>query len=397
MEENKSLLEQIVTLLLKILDILTGNLKPKEDVVMKADWSNDEWTKITLEAIEKLGPDLLAAESLSDADFYGYHPKSLDEKKQFWLMLLSSMARFESSFKPEAQHKENFKDSTGEFVISRGLFQLSFESVKGYGVRLSKPEDLHDPKTNIEAAVVILNRWVGRDRAIGYGQGTSTFGGARYWSVLRESSDKRSQIAAKTKALGTIEKEPTPQEPGLFRNKAILLQAEKAIGTKEVPGSGNNPLIVEMHAYSTKENKGFWPDSLAWCASAAAWVLEKAGLGSTNSKMARSYEGWGVAVKDFKDWLPGDIVTRWRDSKSSGLGHVHFFVKWLVYGKSYYAVGGNQDDEFNISIYQVDQYLVGARRSSKAGEYSEAQKDELWEIADRLVDTYVVKQGGKVS
>ena len=49
--------------------------------------------------------------------------------------LMVEMARYESGFKPEATYKENFKDSQGRFIISRGLYQLSVESAnqKAYG------------------------------------------------------------------------------------------------------------------------------------------------------------------------------------------------------------------------------------------------------------------------
>lgn len=193
--------------------------EPTETAIadFKADWSSKEWTKILAEAIDEHGKGLLVT-SPSDASTYGFKK---DQAKEFYILLISSMARFESAFKPETIYRECNKSKCvydggcqysseygycmksgssvdGGIIISRGLMQLSYSSAKAYGCSfLERPEDLHDVKKNLTCSVIVLNRWVVKDQAIG----TSKKGGARYWSVLRESSSSRPKIIAKTKAL----------------------------------------------------------------------------------------------------------------------------------------------------------------------------------------------------
>lgn len=175
--------------------LLIGCEQTVTSVSYKADWDSqkdgNEWTKILSVAIDRYGQDLLSAKP-SDGGTYSYQ-----QTKQFWIMLISSMARFESAFKPETSYTEKFADANGVRVVSRGLLQISIESGKGYGCVIPKAEDLHDPKVNLECGVKILNKWVPKDGVIG----TNKKGGARYWSVLRESNSSRDKIIAKMKDL----------------------------------------------------------------------------------------------------------------------------------------------------------------------------------------------------
>lgn len=186
--------------------------------------------------------------------------------------------------------------------------------------------------------------------------------------------------------------EPKPVENKLFRNKAILLMAASQRGVKEIPGSGDNPQIVEYQKYSTVKNLFGWADSVPWCATFVCWCLEKSGMTSTNSATARSYEHWGVSTKD--NPLPGDIIIFWRESLSSGKGHVGFFLKKV--GNSVYVLGGNQSDSVNVSMYTLDR-MRDIRRSSLAGIYSEEQKQELIKIAEQILSGAKIDMSGKVA
>jgi hypothetical protein len=112
-----------------------------------------------------------------------------------WVNLLMAMAKYESNYNPNATYKENFKNSRGEYVISTGLFQLSYESVAGYGFRTTT-EGLKNPELNITIAVKILERWVVQDKRIS--SGSPYKGGSRYWSVLRPTG-KLSNVKATLK------------------------------------------------------------------------------------------------------------------------------------------------------------------------------------------------------
>jgi hypothetical protein len=101
--------------------------------------------------------------------------------------LMAAMAKYESSFNPSATYKENFKNSRGEYVISTGLFQVSYESSRGYGFAGITTEQLKDPYKNIDVAIAIMDKWATADGTID-GNGKSPYKGAsKYWSCLRVS------------------------------------------------------------------------------------------------------------------------------------------------------------------------------------------------------------------
>lgn len=180
--------------------------KPEPSVEYKAFWDSKpegkEWTQFTVDALGKYGQGLLNLSNPSDANAYCPKFKSLniEQKTQVWVTLISAMAKRESNFKPETSYKEGFNDSKGNPVISRGLLQISKESANqsAYGCKIVNESELHDPKTNINCGILILSKWVPQDNAIG----TKKLGGARYWSVLRDTSEtSQAYIRSQTKSL----------------------------------------------------------------------------------------------------------------------------------------------------------------------------------------------------
>ena len=71
---------------------------------------------------------------------------------------------------------------------------------------------------------------------------------------------------------------------------------------------------------------------------------------------------------DAKSWLDlgmetndpqlGDVVIFWREDKKSRKGHVGFFINRI--GDEIFVLGGNQDNQVNISSY-VASSLLGYR------------------------------------
>lgn len=147
------------------------------------------WTDHVDRELEKLGGDLL---DVIPADAALFCPKyknlSYAQRKHYWAFLISSMVRFESNFDPKLSFTEDFNDSQGKRVISRGLLQISIESGNAYGCGFKTTQDLHDPKQNLSCGIRILNRWMGRDGRIAGKVNGAWKGGARYWSVLREGN-----------------------------------------------------------------------------------------------------------------------------------------------------------------------------------------------------------------
>ena len=188
----------------------------------------------------------------------------------------------------------------------------------------------------------------------------------------------------------------------ICRNQAILLFAASKIGVKEIKGSGSNPEI-EMyldHGYSSSNVSTILKDDVPWCSAFICYILERNPfkmMSSTNILMARSYEHWGRKVFDFADVLPGDIATLWRGKHISlGKGHVTIFLGWVQNRKNkFYGIGGNQNDQVNISIYSVEK-LTSFRRSSLEFDLSEEEKMDLKDTSRKILSINSVYEGGRV-
>lgn len=169
---------------------------PKQ--VYAAAWDKNKngakYTELTVKALEQYGNGLMALVSVNDAKKYcpNFEKLSLDQKKAFYVLLISSVAQYESDFNTDEKYTEGFDDVQGNKVVSRGLLQISQESAnqKAYGCDIKQAQDLHIPEVNLNCAVKILNHWITQDKVIG----TNKLGGARYWAVLRESSHANSKI-----------------------------------------------------------------------------------------------------------------------------------------------------------------------------------------------------------
>lgn len=143
------------------------------------------------------------------------------------------------------------------------------------------------------------------------------------------------------KALGSVdltERRAEPEQP------AWLALAAHEIGTKEGIGKANNPTVLAY--FKDAGFGGIREDSVAWCAALVGAVLHRAGIKPSGSLAARSYEAWGVGLKDP---VLGCIATKRRGS-SSWQGHVFFVVganKDTVFG-----LGGNQSDAVTVAAFK---------------------------------------------
>jgi hypothetical protein len=168
--------------------------KPSKDAV-EFSFPDQGWSGIVDAALDQYGQGLLFQKTVKDAaDFCPkYNTLTIDEKKSFYISLFAAMAKYESDFNPKSQYRESFKSSDGDYVVSRGLLQISKGSSQYYNCGVTNAEQLHDPKINLECGVKILNKWVVKDEclACNYGQ---WMGGARYWAVLRNTKSPYEKI-----------------------------------------------------------------------------------------------------------------------------------------------------------------------------------------------------------
>lgn len=126
--------------------------------------------------------------------------------------------------------------------------------------------------------------------------------------------------------------------------------ARAEIGTTEVPGSENNPRIVDYHRETWT---GQSDDSVAWCASFVNWCLKEAGIAGTGSPAARSFLQWG---REIPEPVKGCIVVLKRGNQA-WQGHVGFYEGEADDPMHFRLLGGNQNDSVNVSTYRKSDVL----------------------------------------
>lgn len=147
--------------------------------------------------------------------------------------------------------------------------------------------------------------------------------------------------------------------PAYLRNEQgplMLTEALKLYGTKEVIGSGNNPVILawaDEVAAHVKTNYAKWAgnwfdkDSIAWCGLFMAVVACRASQDRPSRfppvqyLSALEWANFGVAVGK-KQAMLGDTLVFQR----TGGGHVGLYVGEDT--THYHVLGGNQSDMVNI-------------------------------------------------
>jgi uncharacterized protein (TIGR02594 family) len=143
-------------------------------------------------------------------------------------------------------------------------------------------------------------------------------------------------------------------------NQLIVIKALEYYGTKEIPGDGDNPLVVRMF-----EDIGFPSehDSTAWCSCFMNWVAWQLGLERSGKLDARSWLSVGDPVMvTSNEPVQGDIVVFWRGTKDGWQGHVGIFIADV--DGYIYTLGGNEADMVEIAPYNKAQVL-GFRRLNK--------------------------------
>lgn len=126
--------------------------------------------------------------------------------------------------------------------------------------------------------------------------------------------------------------------------------AKKYLGTQEIVGPENNPIVIKMFA-----DVGFpdvHDDETAWCAAFVGSVLKEDGQAYLKSLSARSYLKYG---KELSDPQEGCIVVFWRGNPDGWLGHVGFVTRWD--DESVWVIGGNQGNQVSEKQFSRTQVL----------------------------------------
>lgn len=118
---------------------------------------------------------------------------------------------------------------------------------------------------------------------------------------------------------------------------AHLTKARSYIGFQERPGNRGIEEFIELaHVGNIGD---------AWCAIFANAMLEAVGLRGTRSALARSFER-NANFERLSTPKPGCIVTFWRNSPTSGQGHVGFYIGETA--TEINILSGNDDDKVQI-------------------------------------------------
>jgi uncharacterized protein (TIGR02594 family) len=123
--------------------------------------------------------------------------------------------------------------------------------------------------------------------------------------------------------------------------------AEQEMGVSEIPGSENNPRVLEYLRSTTNLSKAATSkDETPWCSAFVNWCLEKTGYERTKNALARSWLSWGQPITTPRR---GCIVVFQREKK---FGHVGFYLEETETHVK--VLGGNQQN-LETKIFEVSE------------------------------------------
>lgn len=158
----------------------------------------------------------------------------------------------------------------------------------------------------------------------------------------------------------------------------IVAEALALHGTREVPGPGDNPVILKWAAEVGKDVAAVYgDDAIPWCGLFAAVVIHRAGYPVISGPLwAKNWAKFGQ--KADRPGL-GDVLVFQR---AGGGGHVGFYV--AEDESAYHVLGGNQGDAVTIARIAKSR-CIAARRP-------------YWKIAQPAsVKPYKIAANGQLS
>lgn len=162
--------------------------------------------------------------------------------------------------------------------------------------------------------------------------------------------------------------------------------ATAAVGIHETPGAAATPEILAFfrdagHAEVTS-------DEVAWCAAFVGACLERAGIASTHSLLARSYLQHGQPIAEPRY---GAIAVLRRGSDPSS-GHVGFVAGWTA--DTILLLGGNQADAVNLMHFPRERVLAYRWPGTAATPAELDGKSRIVTAANTQLQDGVVVAGG---
>lgn len=146
------------------------------------------WTNRSLNVVAARD-DQLAEQIPADIEAWcpGYKTASIDERRAFWVGLLSATAKHESTWNPSAA------GGGGRWI---GLMQISPATARHYSCEAQSASALKDGAANLACAIRIMSAQVDKDGLVA---GGGNRGIGRDWAPFRNDA-KRADIAAWTRS-----------------------------------------------------------------------------------------------------------------------------------------------------------------------------------------------------
>ncbi|MCM2560801.1 lytic transglycosylase domain-containing protein [Lutimaribacter sp. EGI FJ00015] len=158
----------------------------RDDALPRTQWEHRGdaplWTRAVLSALRGHGAALTRVVP-RDIDTWcpAYTSADAQQRAQFWVGFLSALAKYESTWRPEAVGGRN---------QWYGLLQILPATARGYGCRAGSGAALQHGPSNLSCAVRILAVTVPRDRAIAL-RDSRWRGVAADWAPMRSATKRR--------------------------------------------------------------------------------------------------------------------------------------------------------------------------------------------------------------
>ncbi len=144
---------------------------------------SDTWTATALTALRTHG-SVLPTMVPRDIETWcpGYVTASQEDREAFWVGLISTLAKHESTWNPTA---------VGGGGLWYGLVQIAPATAKGYGCKARSGAALKNGSDNVSCAIRIMSSTVPRDGVVSQGMR----GVAADWGPFHSSSKRKDMIA----------------------------------------------------------------------------------------------------------------------------------------------------------------------------------------------------------
>ena len=165
-----------------------ASMSTKGPAVMRWDHRPEaqHWTQASLTALQTHGAALPQVVPEDIETFCpGYEEASLEERRLFWIGLLSALAKHESTWRPDAA------GGGGRWI---GLLQIAPSTAQAYGCAADDVAELKNGAANLSCAIRIMSRTVTRDRVVAQGGGV-----AADWGPMT-AAPKRAEMAQWTRS-----------------------------------------------------------------------------------------------------------------------------------------------------------------------------------------------------